>query len=244
MSAPRQGARKRYAQAASSSDPHSGGPSSSPPRSRSPKHKADPQADAAAAFRQYVARLMLSNKLSGRDTQGLASTSTQAMAQGVADLAKAGHGGSAPGNIHRDLMRSLKRGIRVPAPYFAEILARDPATNTNRVRVQLPFLLVHEMLAMLTEDNRDVLVKDLATLAEPFASLRADFCRGQKLDSSRMIGLGFHGDGVPHQRNKSVYVFSWNPINSPTSERVLFASVQREFLCQCGCKGRSPWMAF
>ena len=53
-----------------------------------------------------------------------------------------------------------------------------------------------------------------------------------------MVGIGFHGDAVPHQKSSSVYIFSWNALATATSERVLFSSIQKEFLCQCGCHGR------
>ena len=228
MSSSRQGARKRYAAATGSADR-----SRSPPGPGAPAEGAEESQD----LRRFVGRLLLSNKLSGLATQQLSLLGTKAKATGIADLGKAGNSGRATGNIHRDLMRSLKKGIQVPSPYWAEILTRDPKTNQNKVPIQMPFLLVHEMLGMVIEGGSASL-QTLAHLEEPFASLRSDFCRSAKLDSTHMVGIGFHGDGVPHQRGKSVYVFSWNPIAAQTCERILFSSIQRDFLCQCGCMGR------
>ena len=154
-------------------------------RSRSPK-----------SFRGYIAELLLKNNLSGAQTQRVSSLSLNTE---VADLAKAGKSGEISGNISRDLMRKLSKDVRAPSPYFAEVLTHDPKTGRNRVPVLLPFLLAHEMLDMLTSRNGDI-IKNLATLSGDFARLRDDFCRTSGSSAKGMIGLGFHGDGVPHQK--------------------------------------------
>jgi len=56
--------------------------------------------------------------------------------------------------------------------------------------------------------------------------------------ASSCIPLGFHGDGVPHQRGDTVDVLSWNFAARPTWERYFFGCLEKQFWCRCGCKGR------
>ena len=50
--------------------------------------------------------------------------------------------------------------------------------------------------------------------------------------------LGIHGDGVPWGNNQSVEVFSWNFIAMPSAQRFLFGTIEKQWLCRCGCHGR------
>ena len=53
------------------------------------------------------------------------------------------------------------------------------------------------------------------------AKVRDDFCAALGLDPEHFIALGLHGDGVPHQKGKSIEVLSWNFISDPGGERLL-----------------------
>ena len=53
------------------------------------------------------------------------------------------------------------------------------------------------------------------------AKVRDDFCAALGLNPEHFIALGLHGDGVPHQKGKSMEVLSWNFISDPAGERLL-----------------------
>ena len=44
---------------------------------------------------------------------------------------------------------------------------------------------------------------------------------------------------MPHQKHKSVECLTWNVLSlGMQSTRRLFACIGKEFICQCGCKGK------
>ena len=100
---------------------------------------------------------------------------------------------------------------------------------------ELPVLLPHELLDVL------VTPADVSSLAELPASLedrKRDLCNQLGLDHTTFIALGLHGDGVPHQKRKTIEVFSWNFVAHPHGQRYLFAALEKDFCCDCGCGGR------
>jgi len=247
----RGGARQRYLQLTR------GPPEETRDRSRSPPRAPDHRRGGARAtavraqapgerddavgnrFYSYVSQLQLSNQLSAVQTQYLASTASGAGALGVRDLAATGARGACPGNMHRDLLRQYLKGTSVPRPYFAEVPIHDPRTDEDGVKVMLPFLLPHEMVNAISKKNLNV-TRDLSELPDgsPLDDAATSFAREHNVPRERVVPIGFHGDGVPHKRNKSVQVFSWNFLSKGMSERFLFTSIDKDFCCQCGCGGR------
>ena len=43
-----------------------------------------------------------------------------------------------------------------------------------------------------------------------------------------VLPLGVHGDGVPNQAHKTVVAFTWNILGNNNSERILFASLNKD----------------
>ena len=103
-----------------------------------------------ADFRAFCKETFLRNKLF---THRLTSTAESSGALGVSDFAKSGNYGNRPGNLHRDIMRHCLKDINAPEPYYAEVPTRDPRTAPNNVMVNLPFLLVHELLAAMVDKS-------------------------------------------------------------------------------------------
>jgi len=186
-----------------------------------------------------VSKLHLSNKLSALETQCLASNAAGAGATGVTDIASVGASGLHPGNAHRDLMRRYLKGCSVPEVYVAEIPIHDPQSDTDHVPVMLPFLLPHEMIHCILKGSART-ADDLAQLPEggPLDNVATVFAHDKGVERNRVLPIGFHGDGVPHKKNKSVQVFSWNFLSKGHSERFLFTAIDKEYCCQCGCGGR------
>ena len=116
-------------------------------------------------FRDNVARLHLSSKISAKELQCLSASASNAGAGGVQDFSQAGKRGELPGNTQRDVMRKMLKSCRMPEPYFADVPTHDPRTKTNGVMVSLPFLLVHEMVCSMCEKGLHVL-DDLTSVPE------------------------------------------------------------------------------
>ena len=199
----------------------------------------EPVDSSGKRFYGYVSQLQLSNKLSAVETQHLASTASGAGALGVGPVAATGAHGVWPGNIHRDLLRLYLKDTTVPEPYFAEVPIHDPRLDEDHVKVMLPFLLPHEMINAIIKKSLAV-ARDLSELPDgsPLDDAATAFARDLNVARELVIPIGIHGDGVPHKRNKSVQVFSWNFLAKGMSERFLFTSIDKDFCCQCGCGGR------
>ena len=214
-------------------------------RSRSPRRKPAAssssgilgRSDAGEGLRRYVAQMHLSGKMSALEFQQLSTHTTSAGAEGLEDIAQCGKSGELPGNIQRDVMRQLLKETSAPAPYFAQIPTHNPKTGQNRVMVWLPFLLVHEMLAGMCRKSSSTIDR-LSSLGEKMGRVMEDTCRKANMCTKGLVALGFHGDGVPHQKNRSAQVFSWNCLALAYSERMLFCVIAKEFCCKCGCLGR------
>eukprot|EP00974_Lingulodinium_polyedra_P092438 8955526-Lingulodinium_polyedra.AAC.1 len=68
----------------------------------------------------------------------------------------------------------------------------------------MPFLLPHEMLFSMVS-NLGFNVSDMVTLpSSHLQKMKEDMCKGIGLDPGNTIPLGLHGDGVPHQKAKSI----------------------------------------
>ena len=173
-------------------------------RSRSPdRHAASASSSSTSAstdFRRHTSNLHLSNKISAKELRELSQSATEAGASGVSDFIAAGKRGELPGNIQRDIMRKLLKDCTAPEPYYAEIPTHDPRTNRNGVMVMMPFLLVHEMLAGLISGSREKLAS-LCAHTPQVQQLIDNFCSSRGAESAGVVGIGFHGDGVPHQKN-------------------------------------------
>ena len=125
----------------------------------------------------------------------------------------------------------------LPQLYYAPVPTHNPATQTNNEIVMIPFLLVHEVLASMVKNSQRTL-REYCDCSPSVERLVADFCTKTNVPRTGVVPIGFHGDGVPHQKNRSVQVFSWNLLAKPSAERLLFAVIGKEFCCKCGCKGR------
>ena len=103
------------------------------------------------ASRAHVKRLFIRNKCSGLETQALTAAATKSGAVGVQDFASTGKAGKLAKNIHRDLMRKMLKGNKMPDLYWAQIPCSDPKTGEKKTMAWLPFLLVHEFLVLLAK---------------------------------------------------------------------------------------------
>ena len=137
-------------------------------------------------------------------------------ALGCEDLAKTGINGKHPNTIPRDMMRILLRKADFPMPYLAKIPLNSLVQGEQKILVDYPFLLPHEVIRWgLT--NRRLNMKDLVDVAnridQELPIIKEKFCNWFALDPDCTFLLGFHGDGVAHHRGlkqASTEVYSWN----------------------------------
>ena len=106
----------------------------------------------------------------------------------------------------------------------------DSGTKTDWNWIMFPFLLIHEVLYMLFEKNKELL-EALATapVLPGLESHRDNFCSRFGVLKDKLLSLGVFGDGVPHQKHKSVECLTWNIISlGMQSTRYLFTCIGQE----------------
>ena len=194
--------------------------------SGSTRSRAAPNDDGASQFRSHIARLYLTSNCWKR-------VKPQVL-KGVADIASAGKRGSILKNTSRELMRKLLKSVTAPPVYWAEVPVHDAKGSTTPCR--LPVLLPHEMFASIMARDSNLSRFEDQRLTH-LLQLRTDFCNAMRLAERAGATIGVHGDGVPHQRGKSVECVSWNFAGLPGSERVLAAVIEKEHCCKCWCSG-------
>ena len=143
-------------------------------------------------------------------------------------------------NASKSIMRALLKDCKAPDLYWGEVPCHDPKTQTDGHMTKLPFILPHELLKnMLGKDAK--LLGELASnpLLPGVEQFRDSFCEKFEVPATQCLGLGVFGDGVPHQKNKSVECVTWNILGQgANSKRYLFTCIPKNFTCKCGCSGR------
>jgi hypothetical protein len=193
-------------------------------------------------LRAVVAELYLSGTLNAKQSNRLARAGKVSGAGDVEDLAKAGAFGTSK-NTSRDLMRSLLRGTHMPPLYYAEI---PIWMNGERSAAELPFLLPHEVVSLLSEDvlGEAVSVSDAMPELRRLVDERKEaFSKSIGSPVEHLAPIGLHGDGVPVAKKASLEIISWNFASMPMGERVVFGAIGKQWVCQCACKGRHTWDA-
>ena len=191
-------------------------------------------------FRHCVTKKFLLNKASSADIKKEVMKATKAGARGSEDLAR----DSLPQNAQRSMMRALKKeqkskGRQGPSLYYAKIPIHDPKTGENNVEVEFPLLLPHEVAYYLKERN-PTFMEDLCScpLSPGVEQSRDEFCTEFGIPKDKLFCMGVFGDGVPHQKHKSVECLTWNFLALGASgTRYLSTCIPKDFTCKCGCAG-------
>ena len=165
--------------------------------------------------------MRLRNKHSAKDTQELSHKATAAGAQGITDFSKVGCQGKRPGNFQRDLMRRMLRGCEAPPVYWAQVTGADPSKGQKKTQIWLPFLLIHEVMALLLGDEEKV--SEFAQLPANLSGLtqmKEQWCRKRHTPPESTIGIGLHGDGVPIQKTARNSRLQLECLSSSTSREI------------------------
>ena len=125
-------------------------------------------------------------------------------------LAKSASTWRSKSNLHRNLMRGIEKESTWPKLYYADITVVDRKAGKS-CKARHPFLLPHEVLAALREQNGDAAMADLCVSAETdpalfqkawetARSLEAEMSQPDEAERSQpagIVGVGLHADGVP-----------------------------------------------
>lgn len=132
------------------------------------------------------------------------------------------------------MKRHILRGIQVPEIFWWDVPTWDK-NKACQVVVPFPFILPHEMLRHLVDQNGvENYFLTLASTYGPFAqSVMSKF----GLSLNTCVALGFHGDGVPYSKSDSIEILSWNILSLPCMDRIPFTAISKKYICRCGCLG-------
>ena len=136
-------------------------------------------------------------------------------------------------------MRKIKKGIKWPKPYYAEIPTKDRKTGKPST-AWFPFMLIYELLSHMMLSMAGAF-KELVEfpLESGYAKIKEKWCRDHKMPADELVfPIGIHGDGVPIQTRGSIFVISWNICSIKKSERNYYTCISKDDLCPCGCGGR------
>jgi hypothetical protein len=170
----------------------------------------------------------LRNRLSARETARLASSSTHSGARGVEDFARAGAGGKFPGNMARDIMRAVRKGVKWPSPYWVSLPIKDRDGTMSLERV--PVLLPHETFNFIVEHTPAERHRSFFPGPDSFLRpLVAEWAAELQVDPEMVCPVGLHGDGVPFaaKMRDTLEQLSWNFCTNHSGSRVLFAGLPK-----------------
>ena len=179
-----------------------------------------------------AAQGLLSGAVSARGLQKLVEKAQAAGAKGAELLEKAGKSGQIPGNINRDMTRSIRRFSQWPHLYYATIPLWDD-DKQQIIHASHPFSLPHEWLAKAGESGDLDFLK--ASLDEhPGISAHMQKVADGLCSPMDHIPMGLHFDGVPFGSqifySDSLEVFSVNFPCSDYTVRIPFTSIQKKHL--------------
>ena len=188
-------------------------------------------------FRSNILIMYLQNEVSGTKIAKLLRSAHKCGVDGVNDMADVGR--LRPEHTRRDMDRKIAKLSNWPTEYYADVPVKDRKTG-ERIVVEFPFLLVHEVLLhiMLAIGN---VFRDMCEppAGSRLATIKTTWEKDHNIPGHDLLAmLGLHGDGVQFQTNASMNVISWNLCTVAGGERYVFTSVEKRDLCGCGCGGR------
>lgn len=143
-------------------------------------------------LKRHVESLFLENKLSGQETDDLATN----IGQCVTDFQPKG---STAKNAARDWMRKCLKKNGWPPVYVAEIATWDPKMQTQRLS-PLAFILPHEIVFQLLKRNT---VETLCQTEGGTQSLKDHVAKAKECLKGSVIPLGLWSDATPMNWDRS-----------------------------------------
>eukprot|EP00969_Alexandrium_andersonii_P152546 6745493-Alexandrium_andersonii.AAC.1 len=118
-------------------------------------------------------------------------------------MQKLANKGSASKNAARDLKKFLFKHSDMPNLYYSKILLWDK-DEMKQIEEDFPVLLPHEVLAKVADQVADPYAEFGQVKGKQMNDLKNSLCSKLNISADHFIPLGLHGDGVPHQKSKSV----------------------------------------
>ncbi len=119
----------------------------------------------------------------------------------------------------------MLKDSNAPEPHWAEIPCAIEAGSKVKKRAMLLFFLMHKIFPKFVPKLNDAEISEFKDFG--METKRRQFCADNGIPMEMMIPIGLNGDGVPHQKYRTVEVFSWNICSQPMWERYLFTCMRR-----------------
>ena len=186
-----------------------------------PRPKSQKQRDAEEEFGKELRKLFERNKVSAQDSYRILEKAQKCgleFSNPVKDSSWKTSKGSEPEKANSNAARTLKRFMTRKTSWSNFYWAQIPLYNAKTKAVSqewLPFLLPHEFLSDYF--YQEGAVEEAMPVEGTYRSQRlAEVCKAW--DSSVMVPLGLHGDGVPIQGRMNQSTLDFLTINLPASE--------------------------
>eukprot|EP00969_Alexandrium_andersonii_P368963 15474066-Alexandrium_andersonii.AAC.1 len=101
-------------------------------------------------------------------------------------------------------MRALMKNVDMVPLYWARLPVHDPHTGEDGLLVDFPFILPHELMHRMIKGDPGLLEQMVCPPSGAMEGLKTAWCEKLQVDPSKTIPIGCFGDGVPHQKQKSV----------------------------------------
>ena len=189
-------------------------------------------------------------KISGHDARTAAGTIIED--NGVQNpltkkLAKAGKSGKLPGNISRDVVRTISGVAKKPQVYSTSFLIWDEKLD-KQVETQIYLLLPYEKVdyEILTRKkltgNRNPEIARWCHLSQdnPLYDVRKTWMDEMGLsgdDEASIAVCGLWGDGAVYHTRDSLHLLLFNVLSGVDQTRHWIGAYSKKQQCQCGCKG-------
>ena len=165
--------------------------------------------DKAKKFKANIDDLFLSNQISGVRAHSIYQDGSDCNLEGWGQRARAGNRGLHEGNIHRDLLNQMTKGVRWPKLHYASVRIWSQKASALRW-VKLPFFLPHEIIYAIgrISDHAAMCSHEGLCAASSEHMARAM----QELACLQLVAVGLWGDGTPcnWDRSQSIETFSIN----------------------------------
>ena len=188
---------------------------------------------AAKRLRANIADAFLSNDLSGMRAASLLEDAAACGVRTCARLAGIKPGAKTAakkfGHAARDMRKRLLKKSKWPDVFEYKVRVWDPKDQTEKT-VKVPFLLIHEVLSVISKRNSMDKLCERSGLSE--SARKHNEWVSSELGDANIIPLGLWGDGVPcnFDKSQSIEILMWSLPGLQSSMRVPITCLNKKFM--------------